>query len=119
MELQEAAVLGIDAAKGFADGILEVLDLGTDIAKDGVGVDDLMHAIRVPAIVSNLQKAPLAVEQLKDLDESEEAELKQHIKDKVASLNDGLKSDRIEKIAGLVLTAVINLISIVNLIKKA
>ncbi|MEM1339818.1 MAG: hypothetical protein AAF634_13150 [Bacteroidota bacterium] len=119
MELQVATKLGIDAAKSFADGLLNTLDLGIDVAQDGFSADDLMQAIRVPGIVSDLQQAPLAVAQLKDLDESEELELTQHIKNKVETLNDGLKPDRIEKIAGLVLQSVINLILTINLIKKS
>lgn len=118
MNLLQANTLKVDALTAFTIALLEVLDIGTDIAQDGVNVDDVFELSRLVKPVKELSKAPLAVAQLFDIDEYEEAEVKEAIKAKAVAIQSDLTGVKLEKLVSDIFIAAVTIAKTVNIFRK-
>lgn len=109
---------GIENIKGLIVALLTVVDILDDIMSDGVSLADLPQLTRLMPIVDDFRNTPEVVEELKDLDEDEQAELLEFVRAEVEAANSDLEEDKVGEVAGKILEVAVHLASIFNIFKR-
>lgn len=110
---------GIENLKKAGEGVLKTLDLVDDVLEDGkVNLADAPKIMDLPSVIEKFTGLKNVGREALDLSEAEAEGLKEHFKSYASSLIDDLGDDKLEVIAGMVLTIAINISESISLFTK-
>lgn len=112
------AELGIENLKKGAEVIVDLMDLTGDVLHDGVNLNDLPKAVRLPEIVTKATDIKDVIKEATDTTNDELNELEGHIKAYVASKIPDVEDDFLEETAQDVMLMLIPAIRTINRFKS-